>query len=71
MTTLSGCKVPPELQARLDEAGEDDATTRELGIEWATLQCRELLDRGVPGIHFYTLNKSSATRAIFHKLLEG
>jgi len=49
----------------------DDALTRAVGVEWATLQCRELLDRGVPGIHFYTLNRSAATRDIFQKLRAG
>jgi methylenetetrahydrofolate reductase (NADPH) len=71
MTALSGAKLPPELQARLAEVEHDEAATRELGVEWATLQCRELLERGAPGIHFYTLNRSRATRAILRRLLEG
>jgi methylenetetrahydrofolate reductase (NADPH) len=70
MTWLSGAKLPGELRAKLSEVEHDDALTREVGIEWATRQCRELLERGVPGIHFYTLNKSTATRAIFRELLE-
>ena len=70
MTSLSGAKIPDELQAKLDEVQHDDALTRRVGVEWATMQCRELLEAGVPGIHFYTLNRSAATREIFQKLLE-
>lgn len=69
MTTLSGAKIPGELAARLAEVEHDDESTTGLGIEWATMQCRELLEHGVPGIHFYTLNRSRATRAIFENLL--
>jgi methylenetetrahydrofolate reductase (NADPH) len=71
MTTLSGARIPDALQRRLDAALESETATRELGIEWATQQCRELLDRGAPGIHLYTLNKSTATRAIFERLRSG
>ncbi len=71
MTTLSGAKLPDELQRRLDAVIDSESDTRELGIEWATQQCRELLERGAPGIHFYTLNQSTATRAIFQRLLAG
>jgi methylenetetrahydrofolate reductase (NADPH) len=71
MTALSGAKIPGELAARLAEVEHDEESTTALGIEWATLQCRELLARGVPGIHFYTLNRSRATRAIFERLLAG
>ncbi len=71
MTTLSGAKIPGELAARLAEVEQDDASTTAQGLEWATLQCRELLEHGVPGIHFYTLNRSRATVAIFEKLLEA
>jgi methylenetetrahydrofolate reductase (NADPH) len=71
MTSLSGAKIPGELREKLSGVEHDDALTRKVGIEWATLQCRDLLERGAPGIHFFTLNRSAATRAIFQKLLEG
>ncbi len=59
-----GSKTPAELEERLLEAGEDSDRSMEIGVEWATRQCRELLDRGAPGIHFFTLNKSPATRKV-------
>ncbi len=68
MTQLGGCEIPAELARELDIVGEDDAATAELGVRWGTMQCRELLERGVPGLHFYTLNRSSATRKIFEQL---
>ena len=71
MTTLSGGRIPGELQVALDRVEDDAGATREVGIEWATLQCQELLERGAPGIHFYTLNKSRATQAIFQRLLQA
>jgi methylenetetrahydrofolate reductase (NADPH) len=70
MTSLSGATIPAALEAKLSAAEHDDALTHDVGVEWATMQCRELLARGVPGIHFYTLNKSQATRNIFRNLLE-
>jgi methylenetetrahydrofolate reductase (NADPH) len=69
MTTLSGAKIPAELEARLAAVEGDDARTYDIGVEWATMQCRELLEHEVPGIHFYTLNKSQATQNIFRNLL--
>jgi methylenetetrahydrofolate reductase (NADPH) len=47
---------------------EDAAAVREVGIHWATEQCRDLLDQGAKGIHFYTLNRSDATRQIYQQL---
>ena len=71
MAGLCGAKIPRELEVRLSEVEHDDALTKEVGVEWATLQCQELLDHDVPGIHFYTLNKSPATRRIFQSLTQG
>ncbi len=68
ITSMCGSRIPAELERRLDEAGSDDAATGALGVDWATAQCEELLDRGVDGIHFYTLNKSPATRQIHERL---
>jgi methylenetetrahydrofolate reductase (NADPH) len=68
MAALSGARIPAELASRLDAAADDDARTLEVGVEWATLQCRELLARGAPGIHFYTLNRSPAARRIYTNL---
>lgn len=68
MTSMCGCEIPSELGAQLESVGDDEAATQELGVRWGTMQCRELLDSGVPGLHFYTLNKSSATRQIYENL---
>lgn len=68
MTLLCGASIPDELNTRLSACAQDPLRIQELGIEWATRQCQELLDRGVPGLHFYTLNQSSATRLIHAKL---
>ena len=69
MAQLANAKIPAELDTALDRAADDEAIAR-VGIEWATRQCRELLDRGAPGLHFYTLNRSPATRQI-HAALFG
>jgi len=69
MTSLSGAQVPEALQTRLSAAEGDDDETRRVGVEWAAMQCRELLERGAPGIHFYTLNRSASTRTVFEQLL--
>lgn len=68
MTSMCGCEIPSELEHELERVGDDDHATQELGVSWGTMQCSELLQKGVPGIHFYTLNKSSAARRIFENL---
>jgi methylenetetrahydrofolate reductase (NADPH) len=66
---LCDARVPPKLAAQLREVEDDDAETMEVGVEWAMQQCGGLLNGGAPGIHFYTMNKSPATRRIFESLL--
>jgi methylenetetrahydrofolate reductase (NADPH) len=68
MRLSPGSKTPPELEQQLAEAGEDADRSMEVGVQWATRQCRELLDWGAPGIHFFTLNKSPATRKVHGNL---
>ncbi len=62
ITALCGAKIPPELQAHLETAGDDDGHAEEVGIRQCVAQATELLRRGVPGIHYYVLNKSSHMR---------
>jgi len=63
-----GSRYPAKLLRRIEAAGDDAATLRRIGVDWATQQCRDLLDNGVAGIHFYTLNKSTATKEIYRRL---
>jgi methylenetetrahydrofolate reductase (NADPH) len=68
MAQLSGCEVPTEIVAQLQAVADDPAAVRAKGIEMATELCRQLLDAGAPGLHFYTLNRSTATREIYQNL---
>lgn len=67
-TTLCGAKIPPALDQQLEKFGEDDDAVRELGVEYATRQVRELWDAGVPGVHFYVLNRSYSVSQILTSL---
>jgi methylenetetrahydrofolate reductase (NADPH) len=67
-TQLCGAKIPPPLRKKLDELGDNDEAAAEFGIEYATRQCEELLRAGVPGLHFYTLNKSHSTVQVLKNL---
>ena len=67
-TALCGAKIPPELDQQLDRYADDDRAVRELGIEYATNQVRELWDNGVPGVHFYVLNRTYAVSKILNNL---
>jgi methylenetetrahydrofolate reductase (NADPH) len=65
---LCKSRFPDRFQAELEERKDDLDAVADLGVAYATLQCVELLAKGAPGIHFYTLNKSPATRAILAAL---
>ena len=67
-TEVCGATIPPELEHELAARADDPDAVTELGVAYATLQCSDLLARGAPGIHFYTLNRSTATRAILAAL---
>jgi len=67
-TAMCGSRLPDELVQKLEAAGDNADAVRAVGVEHATAQCRDLLDRGAPGIHFYTLNRSPATREILDRL---
>lgn len=62
--TLSGRELPADMRRRLDAVADDPAAVRAVGVELATALCRDLLDGGAPGLHFYTLNRSTATLEI-------
>ena len=70
MAELSGREVPREVVERVSRS-EDPAAVRAAGIEVASELCAALLDGGAPGLHFYTLNRSSATREIYANLRLG
>jgi methylenetetrahydrofolate reductase (NADPH) len=68
ITEMCGAAIPPGLLVELDRRADDPDAVLQLGVAYATLQCADLLRRGAPGIHFYTLNRSPATRAILSSL---
>jgi len=68
ITSMCGSQIPPTLQAELEAAGDDDDKAEEVGIRQCVAQATELLRRGVPGIHFYVLNKSRHMRRIMVQL---
>ena len=67
-TQMCGAKIPPPLRKKLDEIGSHDEAAVEFGIEYATRQCEELVRRGAPGLHFYTLNKAHSTVQVLKNL---
>jgi len=69
MSELSGTDIPADILAQFSAVESDSDEVRKLGVEIATKLCEELLDAGAPGLHFYTMNTSSATLEIYRKLV--
>lgn len=67
-TALCGADLPAPLLERLEKHADNDEACADFGVEYATQQCRDLLKNGVPGLHFYTLNKARSTTQILRNL---
>jgi methylenetetrahydrofolate reductase (NADPH) len=65
---LCGAELPKRLVDDLEKHGNDDRAVAEVGVEYATRQCEELLREGAPGLHFYTLNKAASTTSVLNNL---
>ncbi len=65
---LSGAPFPRALAERFERVADDPEAVHRLGVEQAGEMCAKLLDEGVPGIHFITLNRSTATREVWQRL---
>lgn len=68
MAELGGTEIPTRIRDRFSEVADDNVAVRTLGVEIATDLCKELLTAGAPGLHFYTMNSSSATKEIYANL---
>jgi methylenetetrahydrofolate reductase (NADPH) len=68
VTALCGATMPEHVLAELDARQDDPEAVAEFGVAYATMQSADLLAKGAPGLHFYTLNRSPATRAILSAL---
>jgi methylenetetrahydrofolate reductase (NADPH) len=68
MAELSGTPIPQELTDAVESVANNPEEVRKIGVEFATQFCRELIVAGAPGLHFYTMNTSTATREIFEQI---
>ena len=68
-TAMCGAHIPARLMAALEAVQHDTAAVRSLGVEHAVIECKALLSGGVPGIHFYTLNRSTAAVEVLQRLI--
>ncbi|MBI2821013.1 MAG: methylenetetrahydrofolate reductase [NAD(P)H] [Acidobacteria bacterium] len=68
ITSLCGSSIPDPLREQLESAGEEDALAEEIGVRHCISQARDLLERGVPGIHFYVLNRASHMKRIMEQI---
>lgn len=69
MAVMCGAKVPAKLASRLEKYKDDNNAVTEIGIEFASNQCKELIDSGIAGLHFYPLNKAHATKEVLENVL--
>ncbi len=67
-TRMCGARLPAALEARLDRLAHDDEAVRRLGVEVAVDLCRKALAHGVPGLHFYCLNRVASCREVLAEL---
>ena len=67
-TQMCGASIPAPLLAKIEAVEDDDEAVAQIGMHHAVRQCEALLDQGVAGLHFYTLNRSTATRAIVQEI---
>jgi methylenetetrahydrofolate reductase (NADPH) len=67
-TEMCGASIPPTLLEQIEAVEDDPEAVRQVGMYHTTRQCHSLIEQGVAGIHFYTLNRSTATRAIFQQI---
>ena len=65
---MCGSKIPNDLNAKLEKYIDNDTETSKLGIEYATNQILELIENDVPGIHFYSLNKTKSVGHVLNNL---
>jgi methylenetetrahydrofolate reductase (NADPH) len=70
IATMCGVELPAPFLSKLEKVQDDAKAMTVAGIEYAAKQCRELIDGGAPGIHFYTLNKSHATMEIYKAMMK-
>ena len=68
IVSFSGCKLPAEFEEKLEKHKKNAEVIKEIGLEFAVNQCKELLANDVPGIHFYTLNKAFACQSVLDEL---
>lgn len=68
ISSLCGTEIPASLKKKLDDAGDDNRKAVEIGIAQCRDQVRELIDKGVPGIHFYVLNRTSHIEKILESV---
>ena len=68
ITSMCGAAFPPQLAARLEAVQDDKAAQTEIGVEHAVEQCRELIDQGAPGLHFYVLNRWKPCQRVLEAL---